>query len=78
MDPKLRAYAEGILPEKVGVVVLFTTSNWSRRTVAGLKKIFKEKGVQFADEYLYSHMTMINKNIEKAKDFGRRMAGNPR
>ena len=31
MDPKLRAYAESPSPELVGRVVLFTTSNWSRR-----------------------------------------------
>ncbi len=78
MDPKLRAYAESILPEKVGTVVLFTTSNWSKRTVVGLRRIFTEKGIAVANEYFYSHMTKISQNIEFAKDFGKRLAEDPR
>ncbi|MBR2282531.1 MAG: hypothetical protein IJ863_07920 [Spirochaetales bacterium] len=78
MDPKLRAYAESILPEKVGAVVLFTTSNWSRRTVVGLRRIFTAKNIPVANEYFYSHMTKINQNLEHAKDFGKRLVEDPR
>ena len=44
MAPELRQYAEELAPDMVGKIVLFTTSNWSRRTVLALKKIFKGKG----------------------------------
>ena len=78
MDRRLRAYAESILPEKVGVVVLFTTSNWSRRTVVGLRRILTGKGIQVANEYFYSQMTKVNQNIGFAKDFGKRLSEDPR
>ena len=59
MALELRAYAEKLEPTKVGKVVLFTTSNWSRRTVLALKKLLKEKGIPVADEYFYAHMLHI-------------------
>lgn len=51
-------------------IVLFTTSNWSRRTVMALKKIFKEKGITVAEDYFYAHMLNIDGKIEAAKQFG--------
>ncbi len=74
MDPKLRAYAESILPSKVGKVVLFTTSNWSRRTARALRKIFKEKGIAVDNEYFYAHMLKIAERSVHAKDFGKRLS----
>ena len=41
MSKHLREYAENIKPELVSKVALFTTSNWSRRTVHALRKILK-------------------------------------
>ena len=42
----LRKYAVNIKPEMVSKVALFTTSNWSRRTVHALRKILKNKGIE--------------------------------
>ena len=36
MAPELKEYAEKLEKDMVGQVVLFTTSNWSRRTVLAL------------------------------------------
>ena len=74
MDPKLRAYAESILPEKVGRVVLFSTSNWSRRTVMTLRKMFTEKGVTVDNEYLHVQMFKVKDRLDDAKDFGKRLS----
>lgn len=74
MAPELRGYAEKLEPTKVGKVVLFTTSNWSRRTVLALKKLLKEKGIPVADEYFYAHMLHIKGRIEAAKEFGKKHA----
>ena len=41
MAPELRAYAEALTPEQVDKVVLFTTSNWSRRTVYALRTLLR-------------------------------------
>ncbi len=72
MAKKLREYALNIKKEDVDKVVLFTTSNWSRRTVRALRKIFKEKGIEVEKEYFYAHMLRINKRIPKAKEFGKK------
>lgn len=56
----------------VGRVVLFTTSNWSRRAVLALKKMLKEKGIPVADDYFYAHMLHIKGRVGAAKEFGRR------
>lgn len=72
MAPELRAYADRLDAAKVGRVVLFTTSNWSRRTVLALKKRLKEKGVDVADDYFYAHMLHIRGRVEAAREFGRR------
>lgn len=71
MDPALRAYAEKLDPGLVGRVVLFTTSNWSRRTVLALKKLLREKRIAVADEYFYAHMLHIQGRTEAAKAFGK-------
>ena len=72
MAPELKAYAESLDAGKVGKVVLFTTSNWSRRTVLALKKLLKGKGIAVADEYFYAHMLHIKGRIDAARAFGRK------
>ena len=72
MDQKLRTYAKGLRKELVKRVVLFTTSNWSRRTVRSLKKILTNNGIQVDEEYFYAHMLNIAKRIPKAKEFVRK------
>ena len=71
MAPQLREYAERLSPDKIGRVVLFTTSNWSRRTVRALRKIFTEKGVSVEKRYFYAHMTRIKARLNAAKIFAR-------
>lgn len=74
MAPELKVYAEGLTTELVGKVILFTTSNWSRRTVLALKKLLREKHIPVEDEYFYAHMLNISGRTEAAKEFGRKMA----
>ena len=54
MAPQLREYAQRLSPDKTGRVVLFTTSNWSRRTVRALRKILTEKGIPVEKSYFYT------------------------
>ena len=42
MAPELKEYAEKLDSTMVGNVILFTTSNWSRRTVLALKKLLRK------------------------------------
>lgn len=72
MAPELKEYAEKLEPSMVRNVVLFTTSNWSRRTVLALKKLLRAKGIHVSDEYFYAHMLHIKGRIEAAREFGRR------
>ena len=72
MAPELRAYAEKLSADRVVRVVLFTTSNWSRRTVRALKKMLREKGIPVEDEYFYAHMLQIKNRLEAAREFGRK------
>lgn len=72
MVPELKTYAEKLEKNQVGRVRLFTTSNWSRRTVLALKKLLREKGIQAEDEYFYAHMLHIQGRTEAARDFGRK------
>ncbi len=58
---------------KVSRVVLFTTSNWSRRTVLAIKKMLKEKQIPVSEEYFYAHMLQINGKLEEAMAFGQKM-----
>lgn len=69
MSSKLREYANNLKKENVKAVALFTTSNWSRRTVRALKKIFKEKSILVIDEFLYVHMLAIKSSKDKAFNF---------
>jgi len=69
MSSKLREYANNLIKENVKAVALFTTSNWSRRTVRALKKILREKNILVYDEFLYVHMLAVNGAIEKTKLF---------
>lgn len=71
MDPELRKFAEGLSGDNVGRVVLFTTSNWSRRTVLSLRKILKKKNIKVDDDYFYAHMLNVSGRIEAAKEFGK-------
>ncbi len=73
MAPELREYAGRLSPDKIGRVVLFTTSNWSRRTVRALRKILAEKGIPVEKSYFYAHMARIKARIDPAKDFARKM-----
>lgn len=73
MDPELREYAEALDPKLVSRIVLFTTSNWSKRTVLALKKILKGKGILVSENYFYAHMLSIDKKLEDAKAFGLNM-----
>ena len=74
MAPKLRDYANNIDPEIVEKVVLFTTSNWSHRTVHGLKKILENKGIAVEKDHFYAQMLMVNSKVNAAKEFGKRFA----
>lgn len=73
MSSKLREYATNLKKENVKAVALFTTSNWSRRTVRALKKILKEKGIKVFDDYLYVHMLKVKSSKEKANLFADKM-----
>ena len=72
MAPELKAYAEKLESSKVGKVVLFTTSNWSRRTVLALKKMLKAKNIRVSGEYFYAHMLHIKGRVDAAREFGRK------
>ena len=71
MAPELKTYAENLDASKVGKVVLFTTSNWSKRTVLALKKLLRKKGFTVEDEYFYAHMLNIQGRIDAARAFGK-------
>lgn len=72
MAPELKAYAEALTPDLVGRVVLFTTSNWSRRTVLALKKLLREKGISVEEEYFYAHMLRVRSRLDAARKFGKK------
>jgi len=71
MAPEMKQYAERLDKSKIGKVVLFTTSNWSRRTVAALKKLLRNKGIPVDNEYFYAHTLHIKGRTDAAKEFGR-------
>lgn len=70
MAPELRAFAEGLSADQVGRVVLFSTSNWSRRTVLALRKILKAKGIPVVADHFWAHMTRIAPSKPAARRFG--------
>ncbi|MBP0974546.1 MAG: hypothetical protein J6P20_00630 [Oscillospiraceae bacterium] len=74
MAPELRAYAGKLSPELACRVILFTTSNWSQRTVLALKKQLREKGIRVEDAYFYAHMLRIRSRLDAAKEFGRKFS----
>lgn len=71
MAPELREYAERLDPSKVSRVVLFSTSNWSRRTVLALRKILKRKGIPVTSDHFWAHMTQIGPSKPSARAFGK-------
>lgn len=71
MSKHLREYAENIKPEMVSKVALFTTSNWSRRTIHALRKILKNKGIEVEEKYFYAHMLRIKARTPAAEEFGK-------
>ena len=73
MDKSLREYANDLTKEDVNLVVLFTTSNFSKRTVNSLKKILTGKGIKVSDEYFYAQMLRIKTRIPEAKKFARKI-----
>lgn len=73
MAPELREYANKLNPSMVSKVVLFTTSNWSRRTVLALKKILRDKSIMVCEDYFYAHMLKIDEKLEEARTFGKKM-----
>lgn len=72
MAPELKEYAEKLEKDKVGRVIMFTISNWSRRTVLALKKMLKEKGISVEDDYFYAHMLHIKGRVDAAREFGKK------
>ena len=72
MAPELKEYAEKLDPSKVGNVILFTTSNWSRRTVLALKKMLRGRSITVDDDYFYAHMLHIKGSVDAAKEFGKK------
>ena len=72
MAPELKEYAEKLDPSKVGKVILFTTSNWSRRTVVALKKMLRGRSITVDDDYFYAHMLHIKGRVDAAKEFGKK------
>ncbi|MBR1568608.1 MAG: hypothetical protein IJ648_06545 [Lachnospiraceae bacterium] len=71
MAPELREYANHLSSEQVNKVVLFTTSNWSHRTVYALQKILREKGIKVEEEHFYAHMLRIRQRTDAAREFGK-------
>ena len=71
MDDRLREYAKALGKDRVGKVILFTTSNWSRRTAFSLRKILENKGIEVGKSYFYAHMLRMEKGKKRAKSFAR-------
>lgn len=74
MAPELKAYAAGLSADNVKKAVLFTTSNWSRRTVLALKKQLKAKGISVSGDSFYAQAARIDGRISAAEEFGREMS----
>lgn len=72
MAPELKAYAQALTPQMAGKVVLFTTSNWSRRTILALRKILKGKKIAVDDEHFYVQVLKIDASKAAAADFGKK------
>ena len=75
MSSELKAYANNLDAEKVGCVVIFSTSSWSKRTINALRKIVEEKGIKVCEDYFYSSTGKVKDNIEAAKEFAKKIVG---
>ena len=73
MDKALRAYAEMLVPEQVGAVALLSTSNWSHRTLRGLREILEKKGISVVEEECCINALQVQKKLPDAKAFARRI-----
>ena len=71
MDPALEEYVNRLRPDMVDRVVLFTTSNWSHRTVIGLRTKLEKRGITVAPGHFYAHMSMIDKSKPAARAYAR-------
>ena len=49
---------------------MFTTSNWSRRTVYALRKILRENHIPVEGEHFYAHMLNIKGRTDAARECG--------
>ena len=74
MAPELDAYVRRIDSAQVKQVVLFTTSNWSMRTVKAMRKILEEKGIPVTEEYFSANAFKMKDGIRRADGFARDMA----
>lgn len=72
MDPALEAYAKNLDPALVGTVVLFTTSNWSHRTVIALRKILEDRGFTVEPGHFYVQMTQVEQQKPAAREYARK------
>lgn len=75
MAPELKAYAAGLTKETVKKAVLFTTANWSRRTVLALKKTLQAKGIEVDERTFFAVAAAVDKKLDDAEAFGRQFAG---
>ena len=71
MDKELKRYVEKLSKENVRTVALFTTSNWSRRTVLSIRKTLSGKGIAVLPEHLYVHMLAVDGAGDKARRFAK-------
>jgi len=71
MAPQLSEYAKKLNKENVEKVVLFTTSNWSKRTVAALRRTLKSKGIKVADDSFYAQASKVESMLSEAEEFGK-------
>ena len=71
MSSKLKAYAKELKPDNIKAVVLFSTSNWSKRTIRGLKRILSNNNIKVLDDYLWIHMLKVKKSDEIVANFVR-------
>ena len=69
MDNRLSEYVDNLDASMVGKVILFTTSNWSRRTIYAIRKALKAKNIPFDMDYFYAQMLNIKGRKGAAKYF---------
>lgn len=71
MAPELKKYANSLTSENVSTAVLFTTANWSKRTIRALRKILTKKGINVLQETLFVQASQVDSNIHKAEEFAK-------